>query len=566
MRFRSKLAASFACTVLVLTGAGLPAAAQADSQTAQSSVRLLAAAWAPWTAYATGAIVTYNGVDYVCLQGHTSQPGWEPPNVPALWKASSGGGTDTTAPSVPGNLRSTGVTSSSVSLAWNASTDNVGVTGYNVYRGGSLVTTVTGTTYTDTGRAANTAYTYTVRARDAAGNLSGVSNSVTATTSGGNTGAPGQPGTVSTSVTNSSVSLSWGASSGTVTGYRVYEGSTQKAQVTGTSATISGLGACTTHTYTVKAYNSAGESAGRDATATTSGCTGNPAKMAGAPYLYMGWGNPPNPGTVMDATGVKSFTMAFILSSGGCTPAWDGNRALTGGADQQAINTIKSKGGSVQISFGGWQGNKLGPNCGSPEAFAGAVQQVINAVGPAVVDFDIENTDEFENYTVQDRILNGIKIIKANNPNVKAVVTFGTTTTGPNSHGVRLINQARALGVPIDNFTIMPFDFGSSNIYQDTVNASEGLKNALKNAYGWTDAQAYAHMGISGMNGLSDQQELTTTAAWTQIRDWAKSKGLTRLAYWAVNRDRGCPGGGVTSNCSGISQSDWDFTRITAGF
>ncbi|MFI7697429.1 fibronectin type III domain-containing protein [Nonomuraea sp. NPDC049480] len=560
MKFRSKILALLAGTVLALTGAGLATGAPAAYGAAQQ----MAAAWAPWTSYAVGAVVTYNGVDYVCLQAHTSQPGWEPPNVPALWKPGTGSGGDTTAPSVPGNLRSTGVTSSSVSLAWNASTDNVGVTGYNVYRGGTLVTTVTGTTYTDTGRAANTGYTYTVRARDAAGNLSGNSNSVTATTSGG-TGAPGRPGTISTSVTGSSISLSWGASSGTVTGYRVYEGGAQRAQVTGTSATISGLGACTTHTYTVRAYNSAGESDGRDATATTSGCT-NPGKMAGAPYLYMGWGNPPNPGTVMDATGVRSFTMAFILSSGGCTPAWDGNRPLTGGADQQAINTIKSKGGNVQISFGGWSGNKLGPNCSTPQAFANAVQQVINAVGPAVVDFDIENTDEFENYTVQDRILNGLKIVKQNNPNVKVVVTFGTTRTGPNAHGIRLINQSRALGVPIDNYTIMPFDFGSSNIYQDTVNASEGLKNALKNAFGWSDAQAYARMGISGMNGLSDQQELTTPATWTQIRDWARSKGLTRFAYWAVNRDRPCPGGGVVSNCSGIAQSDWEFTRITAGF
>jgi hypothetical protein len=73
-------------------------------------------------------------------------------------------------------------------------------------------------------------------------------------------------------------------------------------------------------------------------------------------------------------------------------------------------------------------------------------------------------------------------------------------------------------------------------------------------------------MGISGMNGLSDQQELTTPQTWTQIVTWAKSKGLTRLAYWGVNRDRPCPGGGVTSNCSGIAQSDWEFTRITAGF
>jgi chitodextrinase len=80
------------------------------------------------------------------------------------------------------------VSSSSITLAWTASTDNVGVTGYNVYRGGTLVTTVTGTAYTDTGLAAATAYSYAVRARDAAGNLAVVSNAVSATTSGGSTG------------------------------------------------------------------------------------------------------------------------------------------------------------------------------------------------------------------------------------------------------------------------------------------------------------------------------------------------------------------------------------------
>ncbi|GAA2632172.1 cellulose binding domain-containing protein [Actinomadura fulvescens] len=375
----------------------------------------------------------------------------------------------------------------------------------------------------------------------------------------GNPGAPGQPGAVTATTTDTSVTLRWDASSGTVTGYRVYEGSTQKTQVTGTTATISGLGTCQTHTYTVKAYNSAGESAGRDVTATTTGCTQpQPGKMAGAPYLYMGWGNPPNPGTVMDATGVKAFTMAFILSSGGCNPAWDGQRPLTGGPDAQAISTIKSKGGDVQISFGGWSGNKLGPACSTPEAYAGAVQKVIDAVRPAVVDFDIENTDEFENHTVQDRILNGLKIVKQRNPAVKIVVTIPTLKSGPNSHGVRLINQSKALNVPIDNYTIMPFNFGATDMYQDNVTSSEGLKNALKNAFAWSDAQAYAHMGISGMNGYSDQREVTSPETWTRIRDWAKSKGLTRFAFWSVNRDR--------VNGGGVPQGEWEFTRITAGF
>ncbi|MGW5685204.1 glycosyl hydrolase family 8 [Nonomuraea sp. NPDC003754] len=103
----------------------------------------------------------------------------------SLWEfevyGSTGGG-DTTAPTAPGSLRATATTSSSVSLAWNAATDNVGVTGYDVYRDGTRVATATGTTHTDTGLSASTGYSYTVKARDAAGNTSPASTAITATT------------------------------------------------------------------------------------------------------------------------------------------------------------------------------------------------------------------------------------------------------------------------------------------------------------------------------------------------------------------------------------------------
>jgi hypothetical protein len=391
-----------------------------------------------------------------------------------------------------------------------------------------------------------------------------------ASCSGGpsNPGAPGVPGTPSvTGTTNSSISLSWGASTGTVTGYRVYEGSTVRATPTGTSATISGLATCSSHTYSIAAFNSVGESV-RSGTvsATTTGCPTLPGGQ-GAPYLHLGWGDPPSVATVMSATGVKWFTMAFVLASGGCNPSWDSQRPLTGGVDAQVIAQIRANGGDVVPSFGGWSGNKLGPNCSTPQALAGAYQQVINAYNLKAIDIDIENTDEFESEIVQDRILNALKIIKQNNPGVKTIVTIPTTTTGPNFWGNRLITRAAALQANIDVFTIMPFDFGGgANMFQNTVNATEGLKNALKAAFGWSDAVAYNRSGISGMNGLSDQQELTSVATWTQIRDWAKQRSLGRLAYWSLNRDRPCPGGGVTSNCSGIAQNNWDFTRITAGF
>ncbi|MQY12602.1 hypothetical protein SRB5_27380 [Streptomyces sp. RB5] len=92
---------------------------------------------------------------------------------------------DTDPPTVPTGLRATGTTSSSVSLAWTASTDDTAVTGYDVYRGGTRVGTASGTTYTDTGLAASTTYSYTVRARDAAGNVSDPSAAAGATTQAG---------------------------------------------------------------------------------------------------------------------------------------------------------------------------------------------------------------------------------------------------------------------------------------------------------------------------------------------------------------------------------------------
>ncbi|MFJ5995238.1 glycoside hydrolase family 6 protein [Streptomyces sp. NPDC092370] len=100
------------------------------------------------------------------------------------------GPSDTTAPTAPAGLRATAKTATSVTLAWTAATDDVGVTGYDVYRDGTRVSAepVTGTTFTDTGLSASTAYGYTVRARDAAGNVSAASAALNVTTEAGGGG------------------------------------------------------------------------------------------------------------------------------------------------------------------------------------------------------------------------------------------------------------------------------------------------------------------------------------------------------------------------------------------
>lgn len=106
-----------------------------------------------------------------------------PEYVQAIWNPT----TDSQAPTAPTNLVSTAKTTNSISLSWSGSTDNTAVTGYNLYQNSVLKTTTTGLTTTITGLTASTAYSFSVKAKDAAGNLSLASNTLNVTTSSSST-------------------------------------------------------------------------------------------------------------------------------------------------------------------------------------------------------------------------------------------------------------------------------------------------------------------------------------------------------------------------------------------
>jgi len=290
-----------------------------------------------------------------------------------------------------------------------------------------------------------------------------------------------------------------------------------------------------------------------------------PGPMAAAPYLYEGWGNPPNPTTIMNATGVKWFTMAFMLNNGNCNPLWDGGRALTGGVDQSTINTIRANGGDVMISFGGASGPWLEHYCTSASALAAAYQKVISAYNLKAIDIDIEGTP-YDNATDQQKTVDALKTIKANNPGIVEYITLGSGTGGPDNS---LINRAASAGLVVDGWGIMTFDWGNStgNQGQLTTQAADGLKNLLKSAYGWSDDTAYRHVGISSMNGITDENAHVTVADFNTILAYAQLHHIARFSYWSQNRDRPCPGAYPNDDtCSGVSQAAWDFTRVVAKY
>jgi chitinase len=214
--------------------------------------------------------------------GWIGAPGGVTPASCTVNGAACGGGPgpDTTPPTTPGTLSSPAKTENSVTLSWGASTDSggSGLAGYNIYRNGATTPTAqtngTATTFTDTGLVPNTTYTYVVRARDGAGNISGASNQISVTTNpSSDTTAPTVPGTLSSpSKTSTSVNLSWGASTDTggsgLAGYNIYRNSTGPAnpayQTTGTATTFSasGLSPNTAYTFVVRARDGAGNVSG----------------------------------------------------------------------------------------------------------------------------------------------------------------------------------------------------------------------------------------------------------------------------------------------------------------
>jgi chitodextrinase len=168
---------------------------------------------------------------------------------------------DTTPPTVPTGLASMTTTSTSEQISWSPSTDNVGVTGYNVLRNGSQVGTSSATAYTDLELSPSTNYSYTVEAYDAAGNTSAQSTALVITTSAPeDVTPPSVPTNLSSSnITQTTLTISWTASTDdtAVTGYNILRNGTQLGTSATTSFNDSGLTANTTYTYTVEAYDAA---------------------------------------------------------------------------------------------------------------------------------------------------------------------------------------------------------------------------------------------------------------------------------------------------------------------
>jgi chitodextrinase len=263
--------------------------------------------------------------------------------------------TDTQAPSAPANLRPTATAATSITLAWDAANDDVGVTGYKVFKDDAFVADVTaGTSFAFGGLTCGTSYLLEVSAFDAAGNL-GARGSLTAKTSAcpptGDTTAPSAPANLrSTGATQTTATVAWDAAQDNVgvAGYVVFLDGIQVADVGNVlTFTYNGLSCGTPHSAQVKAYDAAGNASGLSTAFgfTTAACPGATTTVTPAADAYVDSGRPSSnfgAATVLFLEGdpVRHVFMRFAVPAG--TP--------TSAALRFWSNTSSSSGFSVSVA------------------------------------------------------------------------------------------------------------------------------------------------------------------------------------------------------------------------
>ena len=486
-----------------------------------SPAKAASGAWAPNVAYAVNDMVTYNGCTYKVLQAHTSQIGWEPPNVPALFSLVSCG------TSVPATSSPT--------------------------RTSTTVPAATGTpTYTPIASRTSTPGASATRTNTAALSTSTLAPSATKTAAA-TTVYPSNTPTVGASPTAS-------GTSGCVTPW-----SATATYVNGSTASDSG------HNYkagwwnqndrpstsTSGAWNDLGSCAAPTPGPTALPGSGLPGRVA-AVYADISFTSIQ---TAYQATGAKYYAIAFVLANAGaCVPAWDGTHPMSENYYASQINTVRAGGGDVMAVFGGASGSDLATTCTTVSSLQAALQSVVNQYHLKWIDLNIEGGLVADTASV-DRRNKAIAALQAANPTLKVSYTLPVMQTGLLQTALDLLSNAKANGVRIDYVNVMTMNYGASGIDmgQAAISAATNTHNQL------VSLGISTLIGITPMNGQNNTAgEIFTLANADSVVAFAQANSYVGwLSFWSLGRDNGGCAGNTTASasCSGITQGNYDFTN-----
>ena len=347
------------------------------------------------------------------------------------------------------------------------------------------------------------------------------------------------------------------------------------------SAVRSTLLACAVASASVLALTAASVPATAAATPAASSGTPIPAHVF-APYFEAYNGD--SLSGLSAESGAKYLTMAFIQtpSKGSCTADWNGDAStpISSANFGSDIATIQAGGGNVIPSFGGYSadhgGTDIADSCTNVSSIAAAYESVVTTYNVTRIDLDIEDNSLTNTAGITRRneaVAQAEAWATANGRTLQFSYTMPTESTGLDSTGVAVLQNAVTEGARVDVVNMMTFDYyygTKQEMATDTESSASGLVSQLATLYpSKSSAQRWGMVGITEMIGIDDYgaDETFTTADAATVLNWAKAQGISTLSFWALQRDNGgCVGTAGSDSCSGISQSTWYFSNAFEPF
>lgn len=376
--------------------------------------------------------------------------------------------------------------------------------------------------------------------------------------------------------TETSTVLSWDAPEikgvGTLSGYAIYEDGELIATTTDRTYKVTGLSADTTYHFTVAAIDEAGASDASVPLSVTTEAAGSdgPDGQYFAPYAEMWLPSSGDLVHTVEEAGLTSVTLAFVIGTGDNQIGWAGiggtladDTLANGTSISSMVDELHAKGVDVSISFGGGLGQEPALFYDNADDLAAAYRSVIDTYHVTHLDFDVEG-DALSDTAASARRAEALASLEEANPDLSVSFTLPVLPTGLTQEGLDLLTQAHAAGVDIDTVNIMVMDYGdyndSGDMGDDAIDAAEATIAQL-HALG-IDAQ----VALTPMIGVNDiPGETFTLEDAQQLVDYADGNDhIAYLAMWSIGRDHDGGVGDLATDHSGVSQLDYEFSKVFA--
>ena len=475
---------------------------------------------------------------------------------------------DTTPPSTPTNVVATAVSAVQTNLTWTASTDDVGVIGYNVQRcqGASCTNFVQDAqprvnALDDTGLTSSTTYSYRVQAFDNAGNLSGFSTVVTATTQSNDTTPPTAPSNLTATATSASqINLAWTASTDNVgvAGYVIQRctGSgcttfTQVASVSGTTTTYSntGLTASTAYSYRVQGTDAAGNLSAFSNTATATTQAGT--TTTNISYVQGASATPQTSSATVSVTFAGAQTVGDLNV---VVVGWNDSTTTVSSVTDTKGNVYTPAVGPTTISGVATQSIYYAKNIGAATAGSNAVKVTYSAAA-AFPDIRILEYSGADPTTPVD-------VVSASTGNSTSSASAAVTTTDPNDllFGANLV-QSTTTG-PGSGFTNRMTTSQDGDIAEDRLVTATGSYSATASLS--PSAQWIMQMVAFRASGSAGGGDTTPPTAASNLTAMAASASQINLS-WTASTDNVGVTGYLVQRCSGTGCTNFAQVASVAG-